>query len=402
MHDEITIGARLRALRRWRGLTLAELSGLAGLSKSFLSMAERGQRALDRRSHISALAAALRVSETELVGGPHLSADPVQSAPHATIPAIRAALLTNTFTSPAADHARPLSELVAETVRIDRGGHNLVEVGNKLPALIDELHVHACAPADEAALQLALETLIEAFHRATFATKDLGYVDLASVAAMRAADVARILDDPVGIGKAASLQIHTMPANSRRETFAMAERAAEALEPHAREELDIQVLGMLVLAASLTATVLYDYDTADHWIGQAAELADRVSDDPGHNWGAFSASNVGVWKVALATERGESGGALLELAGGVDEEVIAPRRGRHAAFLADVGRGLARDRKMHREAEQWLLRAERIAPHKIRNSGPVGETVAVMVQQSRGAAVGRELRGLASRMGIPH
>ena len=38
-----------------------------------LVMVETGQRPLDRRSHIAALAGALKVSETDLVGGPHLS-----------------------------------------------------------------------------------------------------------------------------------------------------------------------------------------------------------------------------------------------------------------------------------------------------------------------------------------
>jgi transcriptional regulator with XRE-family HTH domain len=72
--DEVTIGARLRTLRRWRGMTQGELAGLAALSQSFVSLVENGQRSLDRRSYIAAIAAALRVSETDLVGGPHLSA----------------------------------------------------------------------------------------------------------------------------------------------------------------------------------------------------------------------------------------------------------------------------------------------------------------------------------------
>ena len=80
--DEVTIGARLRTLRRWRGKSQVELAGLAGLSPSFLSMVETGQRPLDRRSHIAALASALKVSETDLVGGPHLTPDPLQSDPH--------------------------------------------------------------------------------------------------------------------------------------------------------------------------------------------------------------------------------------------------------------------------------------------------------------------------------
>ncbi|MFC4056471.1 helix-turn-helix domain-containing protein [Actinomadura syzygii] len=402
MRDEITIGARLRAVRRWRGLTLEELAGLAGLSKSFLSMAERGQRALDRRSHISALATALRVSEVELVGGPHLTADPVQAAPHATIPAVRAALMTNTLTAPAVDQARPLAELAAEIGRIDRSEYKHLTVGEKLPALIGELHVHACAPADEPARRVALSALIEAFQTATFTAKDLGYADLAAIAAMRAAEAAAILDDPIHKGKAVTLRVHTMPSTSREETLTVAERAAETLEPHVRDDLGIQVLGMTTLAAALQATVLHQHVRAADWLDRAAALARRVPDTPGKNWGAFSASNVGVWKVALGVERGESGGALLELAREVDENVIAARRGRHATYLADMGRGLARDPRTRSKAERWLLRAEEVAPHKIRNSGQVAETVAVMVQQHKKAAVGRELRGLAARMGIPH
>ena len=79
--DGITIGARLRTLRRWRGMTQTQVAGLAGLSPSFLSMVETGQRPLDRRSHIAALASALKVSESDLVGGPHLTARPAAVRP---------------------------------------------------------------------------------------------------------------------------------------------------------------------------------------------------------------------------------------------------------------------------------------------------------------------------------
>src|ERR1700690_1759035 len=102
--DEITVGARLRILRRWRGMTLTELAGLAGVSFSYLSMVERGQRMLGRRSYISAVAAALKVSETDLIGGPHLSADHLQSDPHMAIPAPREAFQANKLSVPAVDH----------------------------------------------------------------------------------------------------------------------------------------------------------------------------------------------------------------------------------------------------------------------------------------------------------
>ncbi len=56
----------LRRARRKRGLTLTALADLAGLSNSFLSMVETGQRPLRRRDHVNALARALRVSPAEI------------------------------------------------------------------------------------------------------------------------------------------------------------------------------------------------------------------------------------------------------------------------------------------------------------------------------------------------
>lgn len=42
MDELTTIGARLRVLRHWRGMTQAQLAGLSGLSPSFVSMIETG------------------------------------------------------------------------------------------------------------------------------------------------------------------------------------------------------------------------------------------------------------------------------------------------------------------------------------------------------------------------
>ena len=56
----------LRLVRRRRGLTTTALTDLAGLSPSFISMVETGQRPLRRRDHINALAAVLRVPPAEI------------------------------------------------------------------------------------------------------------------------------------------------------------------------------------------------------------------------------------------------------------------------------------------------------------------------------------------------
>jgi transcriptional regulator with XRE-family HTH domain len=56
-HSEI--GRKLRQVRHARGKSLAVIAGLAGISTQYLSMIERGERAVDRRSLIVKLANAL-------------------------------------------------------------------------------------------------------------------------------------------------------------------------------------------------------------------------------------------------------------------------------------------------------------------------------------------------------
>ncbi len=75
----------LRRVRRRRGLTQIELAGLAGLSYSYISMIETGQRTLTRRDHVNALAAALRVPPAEIA--PSMSPWPDEWAPASSAPA---------------------------------------------------------------------------------------------------------------------------------------------------------------------------------------------------------------------------------------------------------------------------------------------------------------------------
>ncbi|WP_312860923.1 helix-turn-helix domain-containing protein [Amycolatopsis endophytica] len=55
-------GSTLRRIRHARGKSLAVVAGLTGISPSYLSRLESGDRALDRRSLIVALAGALDVA----------------------------------------------------------------------------------------------------------------------------------------------------------------------------------------------------------------------------------------------------------------------------------------------------------------------------------------------------
>ncbi len=400
--DEATVGTRLRVLRRWRGMTLEELAGLSGLSKSFLSMAERGQRALDRRSHIAALANALRVSETELVGGPHLTGDALQTGPHAHIPALRAALETGPLDDPPVDRARPLDELatlMAGPIERLRRRYDYLRIGETLPTVIDELNLYAIN-GDDADKQTALRTLVEAHSCAAGMARSLGYADLGQMAAMRADEAAVAVGDPVEVGKAAFTLIRPNAANWKR-VKSRAERAADRLQPHVTDQ-SVPVLGMLVLNAALASAASLDRAAALAWLDEADDLARRVPEDVNASWQAFSPVNVAVWRTTVALELGDGGVAIAEQAAKVDEANLAQRRGRYASWLAEIGRGLARDSRTRGEAVTWLRRAEEAAPQRIRNDRKVREAIGVMLEQARSAAGGRELRGIAARMGVPH
>ena len=230
-----------------------------------------------------------------------------------------------------------------------------------------------------------------------------GPLDLAHLAALRGQDAANFLGEPVHKGKADWAWLLSLPhAAGKDRKLAAAERVASELEPHARSQLGRQVLGVLTLAASMAAASIQHDGTASQWMEEAEAVATQLPDDPPGNWEQFSATNVGVWKVAVGVERGESGRAVLERARNVNADLLAKKSSRRAAFLADVGRGLAREPRTRIEAVRWLRQAEEAAPQRVRNSSAVRETVAFLLNRATAASAGRELHGIAARMGVPH
>ena len=65
-----SVGERIAAYRRRRGLSQATLAGLVGRSESWLSQVERGIRSVDRLSILLDLARVLRVDVEALIGRP--------------------------------------------------------------------------------------------------------------------------------------------------------------------------------------------------------------------------------------------------------------------------------------------------------------------------------------------
>jgi transcriptional regulator with XRE-family HTH domain len=81
----------LRRVRRRQGMTTTVLADLSGLSQSFISMVETGQRTLSRRDHVNALAAVLRVPPAEIAPSMSPGFDewaPALHAPASAFPAV--------------------------------------------------------------------------------------------------------------------------------------------------------------------------------------------------------------------------------------------------------------------------------------------------------------------------
>lgn len=151
---------------------------------------------------------------------------------------------------------------------------------------------------------------------------------------------------------------------------------------------------MLYLMASVAAGVRGDHDTSVIHLDEASALAARMDTEVG-TWANlwFGPTNVGAWRTSLALDLGEYGRAL-EAAKTVHPELLPKRH--QAKFWAGVGRALCAGKKTRHKGVQVLVHAEHLAPQRIRNDVLVRETVAGLLRQ----AGGRELRGLAHRMGI--
>jgi transcriptional regulator with XRE-family HTH domain len=395
-----TIGQRLREIRYWRGKSLRVVAELAGISESYLSRLERGERQVDRRSQLEALAAALEVAPGELTGVHELTSAEGMGEVHTAVVALRVALADNALDDPADDASRPWPELVATLQRVNselRPAADYAGMGLVLPTLITDLH--AVAAGDPAYRRDALGGLLDVYTAATFTAKHLGEPDLAAVAAMHARAVAAELDSPAHTALAELLRAQAVSSPARARSMALAARAVDRVAPCVGSDPDAaEMYGMLHLTCALNAAALRrPVESAEHQ-AEAADVAARVG--AGTNFGhqCFGLPNVGFWRVTLAVERGE-GGKVRELARDIDPAAVSSRT-RRAGFYSDLGRGLATERAQRQQAVAALRTAERLAPQRVRANPFVRETVTDLMRRARRDAIGRELRGMAYRMGL--
>lgn len=385
-------GTQLRRIRRARGRSLDVVAGLAGISAPYLSRIERGERALDRRSLIAALARALDVTPADIVGpAVPVTADAGIADNH--VDAVRSALLAVSVGVPGGDVV-PLDTLQdrAHVLLDAQRACNYRMVGDALPPIVRDVHSSIQAGKNVRAL-LQLATMLHIQGTAAWLGDVGGPGDLAWQATTIARDAAQQSEDPVSVAIAGfGVGLGLLGGGS----FDLASHVLTAADPGAEKTGGLHLSGMLTLAHSLTAAATGDTTTEEAALDHAADLARHADGDFG--WFGFGSANVALWRASAALERGDHTTAAA-LTDRIEADQL-PNPTRKVAFHLARARACARIRHRRPDAVDALRTAERIAPARVHGSRVARGLVVELIERARADAVGTELRGLASRAGL--
>lgn len=390
-------GQRIREIRLWRKLSLRQTAQLSGISFGYLSKIERGERSLESRKTREALARTLRVSPTDLGGGPYAPVDATSNRAHEALDPIEA-VLTSWRPGEVPDErpARPWGQVNEELRKlIDelRPSSDYAGMGQLVPDLMLDLLIYGGDPQYGQYRQEAFKGLIGTYHATGRVTAALGSSHLSYLMADRVQQTAELLDDPEWLGIATWTRAHYISSRSRTRQYQIAVEAAEM------EGSRLESRGMGHLTAALAKAAQGDADGARTHLAEADAMAAKIGELS--TWGEgtmnFGRSNVGIWKVSLGVELGRGPG-VAEIAKDVTWQ--AAPTSRQGAYWMDLGRGLIQGKKSREQGLRALLQAEELTPQQVRNNQFVRDAVTSMMTVARKEAGGRDLRGLAWRMGV--
>ncbi|MBV8997364.1 MAG: helix-turn-helix transcriptional regulator [Pseudonocardiales bacterium] len=388
--DSQSIGARARAIRRRRGLSLEIAAGLAGITKSYLSMLERGQRRLERRGLLEDLAAALGCSVVDLTGQPYLPADRPSADALVALPGIREAIYDTTLQDAPQIAARSVEHLAAVIRRANEHrdvGHYGV-AGRELGCVLVELHVHTATGGTDTR-RAALRALVEACHVAAAIAEVVGHQDLALACAVREAQAAQALGDDPALSALAAYGLGQTwsKVGARRQAAHTLANAVNTIskdaDPDAEDTGTAEMVGMVHLGTALLGARCGDRDMAMTHLAEAASLAERTG-ERNTQLQHFGPINVALWRVALAVDLGDGPATAERLdAKPIPVELLASSL-RTANLSLDIARGWAQAGGDRDEAALRALdAADRAAPAMVRNHPLARELLAELYGRAR-------------------
>jgi transcriptional regulator with XRE-family HTH domain len=394
LDDARTIGQRLRRIRKGRRKSLVVVAGLAGMSKSQLDRIERGEVALDRISQIVALANALQISPGDLMRLPVPA--PANGHTDSTTDEVRLALIGVSRHRPGGQVV-PVEVLRARVNAIVAAGRECrqAEVGAALPELIRDVHTSLAAGRDVAELlDLAVMLHVQSvghWLREAGAPLDLRRENDVTLTYRLAEE----RDTPIALGLATYGATRVMLAAG---AFELAKADLAAIDVPTNTPESAQLAGMLALSHSLVAVADSRRADADAAVEHAAGLAQYTGEGTAYGLG-FGPTNVGLWRMESVLEAGDHE-LVTTLADTLNPDVH-PYRSRRSAYWRDYGRALARVKGRHDDAVIAFHRAEQIHPHRVQRDPFAREVLSELLLRAPRGVVGRELRGMAYRAGLP-
>lgn len=392
-----TLGRKIAAERRRRGLSQPELARLLGRSVAWVSQVERGVRKVDRMSVLETVAAALDLPLAELAAEAPVVAAVTEEPPGAA--GLRLVLSGTYALRAMLDGRRPAALRTLRTR--SREAWDLTHAGrytdltDLLGGLIPDLESAARA-LPEAHRAEAYELMAAAYQTCSAALAKLGEPEAAWIAADRAMAAAERAGNPMLVAAGAFRLVFVfLAARHYGQAEETARTAADAL--HARaDDGDPEAMslwGGLTLQRAVTASRRNDPDAAYGHLERAAQAASRLGEQRNDYNTEFGPANVILHEIAVAVELGDAGRAL-RAAATIDMTGMSAER--RARLLVDVARANAQRRQVS-AAVAALREAEQITPGQIRGHELVRQLVSDLFTMQDPPST--ELRELAGRLG---
>lgn len=403
-YEARAIGQRVRLIRRRRGLGLAVAAGLAGISKQYLSMLERGERGFNRRGLLVDLAEALGCSVADLTGQPYPQVDRQSSETAAAVAEISTALHDTTLDDVPDVAVRSLRDLTSGATLahayVDDARYSIA--GRGLAGLLVELQVSALTGAGDDR-QAALVALTEACKVAYVLAKRTGHIELAGIAAQRGFDAARLAERPDLVGMLEMSRTSALIGlGARRRAASVCGTTLQDLSalggPTSTDTTVAEARGMLHLTTALIAA--HEGRTADvaTHLAEARSLAIHTG-ERNHMRYHFGPTNVAAWELGLAVESGTGPDAAERICAAPIDLSVFSSKGRAAYVHFDLARAWAQaEGPRDQEAVRALDAADRLAPVRLRNDPIARDLVLTLDRRARHRVW--ELDSLRNRFGV--
>ncbi|MFI2434610.1 helix-turn-helix domain-containing protein [Streptomyces sp. NPDC018693] len=337
------IGTRVRIARNAAGLTQVELADFLAKTEGWLANVESGRQPLDRYSVITEIADRCDVDVVWLLGQPYRLQGTGGSLAHSHIPALRYGLRRAGLILSGHPGLSPQGAPVdlpgmrrrSRQANSARQAANLPEVATLLPPMIEDLNTLLLA-TEGADREEALKLMVDAARTARMCLNQLGYPDLAWVAAEAAAGAATQLDDPVVKAAVAwdrcGALLHQA---SLKETVAVADAALQDLEPYATgraaQDEAVSLRGALHLRCAIAHA--RGSQASDAWARIDAALGD--ADRLGPQWYDIDQHTV-FGRGTVAVHAAEAG-----------VEVDQPDTGLEKVTEVDISEVPSKERRTH-------------------------------------------------------